>query len=131
MELRKDTSLNLHNKKNVYLLKTPEDWRQYEALLKSSGDDFLVYNPNFYIIKDEFERYVGKIWQDKEHLRYTYNGQPVYKEYKIIAVEDNNVMLDWYWVLQNVNNPDEIKYVLCDDDNFEYGLKTLSDIEQW
>ena len=96
---------------DVYVLETLEDWDEYEALLKSKGENFLIYNPNFYAFKDEFKQYIGKIWQDKNQLRYTCNGVPVYVEYKVIAIEDDNAMLDWYWVVQNVDDDRDIKYV--------------------
>ena len=96
---------------DVYVLETLEDWDEYEALLKSKSKNFLIYNPNFYAFKDEFKQYIGKIWQDKNQLRYTCNGVPVYVEYKVIAIEDDNAMLDWYWVVQNVDDDRDIKYV--------------------
>ena len=108
---------------DVYVLETLEDWDEYEALLKSKGEDFLIYNPNFYAFKDEFKQYIGKIWRDKEQLRYTYNGVPVYVEYKVIAIEDNNAMLDWYWVVQNVDDDRDIKHILGISWDLQKGIK--------
>ena len=108
---------------DVYVLETLDDWDEYEALLKSKGEDFLKYNPNFYAFKDEFKQYIGKIWQDKEQLRYTYNDVPVYVEYKVIGIEDDNAMLDWYWVVQNVDDERDIKYILANSWDLVNGLK--------
>ena len=40
-----------------------------------------------------------------------YNGEPVYVEYKVIALEDDYANMDWYWVVQNVDDDRDIKYV--------------------
>ena len=112
----------IYGEGDVYVLNTMKDWDEYEALLKSKGEDFLIYNPNFYAFKDEFKQYIGKIWQDKEQLRYTYNGVPVYVEYKVIAIEDDNAMLDWYWVVQNVDDDRDIKHVLANSTELEEGI---------
>lgn len=108
---------------DVYVLETLDDWDEYEALLKSKDEDFLKYNPNFYAFKDEFKQYIGKIWQDKKQLRYTYNGVPVYVEYKVIAIEDDNAMLDWYWVVQNVDDDRDIKHILGNSWDLQEGIK--------
>ena len=108
---------------DVYVLETLEDWDEYEALLKSKSENFLIYNPNFYAFKDEFKQYIGKIWQDKNQLRYTCNGVPVYVEYKVIAIEDDNAMLDWYWVVQNVDDDRDIKYILANSLDLKEGIK--------
>ena len=86
----------IYGEGDVYVLKTIEDWDEYEKLCKERNSDFLKYNPNFFSFKKDFEKYIGKTWQDKEQLRYTYNGVPVYVEYKVIAIEDNNPMMDWF-----------------------------------
>lgn len=95
----------------VYVLKTIEDWDIYEKLSRDKDPDFLKYNPNFFSFKEEFKKYIGKIWQDKKQLRYKYNGIPVYVEYKIIAIEDNKPWMDWYWVAQNVDDERDIQYI--------------------
>ena len=107
----------------VYVLETMEDWDEYEKLLKDMDPDFLKWNPNFYSFKDDFEKYIGKIWQDKDQLRYMYNGEPVYVEYKIIALEDNNPNMDWYWVAQNVDDDRDIKYLLANSWTTKEGIK--------
>lgn len=96
---------------DVYVIETMEDWDEYEKISKDISPDFLKYNPNFYIFKEEFKKYIGKTWKDRYQLRYMYNGEPVYVEYKVIALEDDYANLDWYWVVQNVDDDRDIKYV--------------------
>jgi len=108
---------------NVYVLETMEDWDEYERILKDTDQDFLKWNPNFYSFKEDFKKYIGKIWQDKNQLRYTFNGNPVYVEYKVIALEDDNPNLDWYWVVQNVDDDRDIKYVLANSWDMQNGIK--------
>lgn len=100
---------------NVYTLYSLEDWDEYENLLKSNSTDFyffLKFNPNFYSFKEDFIKYIGKIWQDEKH-----------EEYKVIAIQDDNSMADWYWVLQNVNDENNIKYLLANSYDLQEGLK--------
>lgn len=108
---------------NIYVLETMEDWDEYEKILKDMDPDFLKWNPNFYSFKEEFEKYIGKIWQDKRQLRYMYNGEPVYVEYKIIALQDDEPNMDWYWVVQNVDDDRDIKYVLGNSWELKEGIK--------
>ena len=107
----------------VYVLKTIEDWDEYEKLCREKNSDFLKYNPNFFSFKEDFEKYIGKTWQDKEQLRYTYNGVPVYVEYKVIAIEDNNPMMDWYWIVQNVDDDRDVKSILVNSCDLKDGIK--------
>ena len=107
---------------DVYVLKTIEDWDEYEKLCKERNSDFLKYNPNFFSFKEDFEKYIGKVWQDKEQLRYTYNDEPVYVEYKVIAIEDNNPMMDWYWIVQNVDDDRDVKSILANNCDLENGI---------
>lgn len=107
----------------VYVLKTLEDWDEYEQLLKERDPDFLEWNPNFYLFKEDFEKYAGKIWQDKNQLRYTLNGVPVYEEYEIVGIEDDEAMCDWYWVAKNVKDDNDIKYLLANDPDFVNYIK--------
>lgn len=113
----------IYKEGDVYVLKTIEDWDEYEKLLRERNSDFLKYNPNFFSFKEDFEKYIGKVWQDKEQLRYTYNGVPVYVEYKVIAIEDNNPMMDWYWIVQNVDDDRDIKTILVNSYDLENGIK--------
>ena len=113
----------IYGEGDVYVLKTIEDWDEYEKLCKERNSDFLKYNPNFFSFKEDFEKYIGKVWQDKEQLRYTYNGVPVYVEYKVIAIEDNNPMMDWYWIVQNVDDDRDVKSILANSCDLENGIK--------
>ena len=113
----------IYGEGDVYVLKTIEDWDEYEKLCKERNSDFLKYNPNFFSFKEDFEKYIGKVWQDKEQLRYTYNGVPVYVKYKIIAIEDNNPMMDWYWIVQNVDDDRDVKSILANSYDLKNGIK--------
>jgi len=108
---------------DVYVLETMKDWEEYEEICKGKDPDFLKYNPNFFSFKEEFEEFIGKIWQDKDKLKYTYNGEPVYEEYRVIAIEDNNPQMDWYWVVQNVDDDRDIKYILGNSWDLKEGIK--------
>lgn len=111
---------------DVYVLETMEDWDEYEKILSGRDPDFLKFNPNFFSIKEDFRQYIGKIWQDKKQLRYTFNGNPVYAEYKVIAIEDNLPQMDWYWIVQNVDDERDIKYLLTNCWDLQNGLKDES-----
>ena len=113
----------IYGEGDVYVLKTIEDWDEYEKLCRERNSDFLKYNPNFFSFKEDFEKYIGKTWQDKEQLRYTYNGVPVYIEYKVIAIEDNNPMMDWYWIVQNVDDDRDVKSILANSCDLKNGIK--------
>ena len=113
----------IYGEGDVYVLKTIEDWDEYEKLCRERNSDFLKYNPNFFSFKEDFEKYIGKVWQDKEQLRYTYNDEPVYVEYKVIAIEDNNPMMDWYWIVQNVDDDRDVKSILANSCDLENGIK--------
>lgn len=113
----------IYGEGDVYVLKTIEDWDEYEKLCRERNSDFLQYNPNFFSFKEDFEKYIGKVWQDKEQLRYTYNDEPVYVEYKVIAIEDNNPMMDWYWIVQNVDDDRDVKSILANSCDLKNGIK--------
>lgn len=112
----------IYGEGDVYVLKTIEDWDEYEKLCRERNSDFLKYNPNFFSLKEDFEKYIGKVWKDKEQLRYTYNGEPVYVEYKVIAIEDNNPMMDWYWIVQNVDDDRDVKSILANSCDLKNGI---------
>ena len=113
----------IYGEGDVYVLKTIEDWDEYEKLCRGRNSNFLQYNPNFFSFKEDFEKYIGKTWQDKEQLRCTYNGVPVYVEYKVIAIEDNNPMMDWYWIVQNVDDDRDVKSILVNSLDLKDGIK--------
>lgn len=112
----------IYGEGDVYVLKTIEDWDEYEKLCRERNSDFLKYNPNFFSLKEDFEKYIGKVWQDKEQLRYTYNDEPVYVEYKVIAIEDNNPMMDWYWIVQNIDDDRDVKSILANSCDLKNGI---------
>ena len=108
----------------VYVLETLEDWDEYEKILKDIDKDFITkYNPNFYSFKEDFKKYIGKIWRDKNQLRYRINGRPVYMEYKVVAIEDDYANMDWYWVVQNVDDDRDIKYINGNSWDMRNGIK--------
>ena len=124
MKIYKEKSLFIPGAEgNVYVLETMEDWDEYEKILKDEDPDFLKWNPNFYSFKDDFKKYIGKIWQDKNQLRYMFNGEPVYVEYKVIALEDDDPNMDWYWVVRNVDDDSDIKRVLANSWDMQNGIK--------
>jgi len=98
----------------VYRLETLSDWDEYENILKEKDPDFAKkWEPNFYSFKADFEKYIGKIWIDKN------TGL----EYKVVAIEDDYANMDWYWVVQNVDEDMDIKYILVNSRDLEEGLK--------
>ena len=96
---------------DVYTIYSLEDWDEYEKICKEKNPEFIKYNPNFYYFKEDFIKYIGKIWQ------YENEG------YKVIGIEDNEPMVDWYWILQNVDDPEDIRYVLANSHELQDGLK--------
>lgn len=122
MEIYKENGI--YGEGDVYVLKSLEDFDEYEKLLESEEEGYIKkYNPNFYAFKEEFIQYIGKIWKDKNKRIYTLNGVPKYKEYKVIAIEDNLSWADWYWLLQNTQNEKDIKYLLANGSDLKDGLK--------
>jgi hypothetical protein len=118
------TAKGIISEDTVYVLETLEDWDEYEKILNDIGENYIKEcNPNFYSFKEDFKKYIGKIWQDKNQLRYKINGKPVYVEYKVIAMEDDFANMDWYWVVQNVDDDRDIKYVLANSWDMQNGIK--------
>ena len=113
----------IYGEDTVYVLETLEDFDEYEKIQKKMDPDFIKkFNPNFYEFKELFKMYVGKIWQDKNQLKYRLNGKPFYEEYKIISLEDDYSNMDWYWVVQNIDDDRDIKYVLGNSKDIEIGV---------
>ena len=108
---------------NVYTLETLEDWDEYEALCLKKDPEFFKWNPNFYSFKEDFKKYIHKHWYDKDNIRYKFNDEPVYNEYEVVAIQDDDSMADWYWYLKNVNNPNDVKYLLVNSNKLKLGLK--------
>ena len=67
-------------------------------------------------ILEDLERYIGKVWYDPRDIRYRINGNPVYREYKIIGIEDNEICMDYYWILEDDSH--KIIYRLTNDPDF-------------
>lgn len=110
----------IYGEGTVYVLETLEDWDEYEAFL---GDECIREScPNFYEFKEDFKKYIGKFWKEKD---YTEEGEQFYRIYKIIAMEDNEPWMDWYWVIQNVDDDRDIQYILVNDAEF-YGRVKLA-----
>ena len=112
----------IYGEDDVYVLKTMDDWDEYERLCREKDPDFLKWNPNFFSFKEDFKKYIGKTWEDHNQLRYTFNDIPVYEEYKVIGIEDNNPMMDWYWIVQNVDDDRDIKSILANSYDLENGI---------
>lgn len=112
----------IYGEGEVYVLKTMEDWDEYEKLCREKDPDFLNWNPNFFSFKEDFEKYIGKTWEDHDQLRYTFDDMPVYVEYKVIAIEDNGPMMDWYWIVQNVDDDRDIKSILANSWDLVNGI---------
>lgn len=102
------TTKGVYGEKKSYALETLDDWKEYEALLVS--ENLMKFNPNFYEFKRDFIRNIGKK---------VANGGEIYE---IVGVEDNNSMLDWYYICQNINNKQDVKYYLMDDTELELHL---------
>ena len=113
----------IYGEDDVYELKTLEDFDEYERILKEKNpDNFLKCHPGFYKIKEEFKEYLRCRWEDKENLRYTLNGIPIYKTYIVVGIEDNYAMADWYWILRNEDDLEDIKYILANSHDLKNGL---------
>ena len=118
----------IYGEGDVYVLKTMEDWDEYEKLCREKDTDFLKCNPNFFSFKEDFKKYIGKTWEDHNQLRYTFNDIPVYEEYKVIGIEDNNPMMDWYWIVQNVDDDRDVKSILANSYDLINGLVDYENI---
>lgn len=106
------TEDGLYGKGNVYSLYSLEDFDIYENYLKTIDSDYIKkYNPNFHSFKEDFKKYVGKLWNITKN-----------ETYRVIGIEDDDSMGDWYWVLENVENPSDIIYQLANDSDFYKGL---------
>ena len=100
-----------------YALYTLDDWDEYEKILKKNGD----FLNTFYSFKEDFIKYIGKTWTNKYDYSHTKKGAPV-ANYKVIGMEDNNAMLDWYFIVQNIEDENDIQYVLVNSTDIEEGL---------
>lgn len=97
----------------VYVLKNLNDFKEYEEYL---GEEAIkCFNPNFYSIKKDFKEYLGTI---RKQASYDENDKEIITEYLVIGIEDNYAYGDWYWILQEINNPKIITYVNINDQGF-------------
>lgn len=110
------TTKGIYGEGVVYVMEKVEDFNEYEKIL--GKEHIETYNSNFYSFRDEFKKRIGTIWEDPKQLRYMYNGKPVYVKYKVIGLEDNNPWADWYWIVQNEDDPRDIRYINCNDPDF-------------
>ena len=102
------TTKGVYGEKESYALETLDDWKEYEAILVS--EKLMKFNPNFYEFKRDFIRNIEKK---------VANGGQIYE---LGGVEDNNSMLDWYYICKNINNEQDVKYYLMDDTELELHL---------
>ena len=97
----------------VYVLKNLDDFREYKKLLGEEGIRRLL--PNFYTIRKRFKKLCGTIVKQES---YDENNNVVSTDYKVIGIEDNYAYSDWYWILQDINDPKIITYVNINDSEF-------------
>lgn len=100
----------IYGEGDVYVLKTMEDWDELEKISREKDPEFPKWNPAFFPIKNDFQKYMGKIWQEKD------------TRYRVIGIEDNNPMADWYWIVQNVNDDRDIKHILANSKDLKNGI---------
>ena len=74
-------------------------------------------------VVERMKQCLGKIWLDKKDILYFYDDIPIYREYKIIGVEDNEPFCDYYWILEDQNNPRSRKYELVNSADFYKQIK--------
>ena len=100
----------------VYVINSIEDFDEYAKVTNKSKEKIDK-------LKERFNKYIGKIWQDFNKPLDIVDGVQQYMEYKIIGLEDNIPYRDYYWVVQNVDDERDIQYVL----NIRTGLKEVVD----
>lgn len=107
--MEKYKSKGLYGEGDVYVLKTMEDWDKLEKIMREKNPEFPKYSI-FFELKKDFEKYIGKIWQESE------------TRYRVIGIEDNTPMADWYWIVQNVNDERDMKYLLAISTDLRNGI---------
>lgn len=88
---------------NVYLIERIEDFEEWRQLHKNSNGNRFADE-----MEDEFRQYIGKTWINPKTGNH----------YKIIGLEDNNAWMDWYWVIQNIDDDRDISHELANDTGF-------------
>ena len=92
-----------------------------------SVDEMIAHEtecPNWKFCIRDAERYLGRLWHDDE-VRYLLNGKPIYRNiYRIVGLEDNNAMADYYWILRPLNEDGDAndRHVLWGYDEFEKNI---------
>lgn len=110
----------IYGEGDVYVLRSLDDWNEYEKLQKErTNDNILKWYPGFYQIKESFKKYIGKTWKDKDNSSL----------YKVVAIEDNTPWSDWYWVVQNIDDERDVKHILANSPELREGI-TLSPEEK-
>ena len=74
-------------------------------------------------VVEQMKQCLGKIWLDKKDILYFYDDTPIYREYKIIGVEDNEPFCDYYWILEDQRHPRSRKYELVNSADFYKQIK--------
>ena len=98
-------TVGIYGEGTAYVLENLGDWDEYEEFLLSA--DLMKFNPNFYEFKKDFIRNAGKFVEFAGEM------------YKVVAAEDDNSMLDWYYVCENINDKRKRKYCLMNDTELE------------
>lgn len=93
----------------VYLLEKVEDFDEL-ATIKGCSLEELDKHSNFSSFKEDFIKYIGKLWVD--------TSDSDIKLFRIIGLEDNEPMADWYWVVEYVNDKSIVKHPLANDPDF-------------
>lgn len=107
--MKKFRKSGIYGEDDVWVLETLEDFDEY---LKLNKDTSLSLTGWYNVFKNGFTKYKDKYINDKNQLRYMFNGKGVYVRYKLIAVEVNDAWCDVYWVLENEDDPRDVKTVL-------------------
>ena len=74
-------------------------------------------------VVERMKHCLGKIWLDKKDILYFYEDTPIYREYKIIGVEDNDPFCDYYWILEDQCHQRSRKYELVNSADFYKQIK--------
>lgn len=80
----------IYGEADVYRFYTVEEAEKYEKQCA-----------NWLSIVEKFKKIKGKTWLDKQDIRYLLDNEPVYREYTIIGIEDNEAWFDYYWILED------------------------------
>lgn len=93
-------------------------WKFYSI---SEAEEHENSCPNWPHILERFKEIYGKVWEDRRNLRYRLNGVPVYEEYTIVGVEDNDAWADYYWILKGRDG--KLRYELTNNSDFYNWIK--------